>query len=372
MNFCRVLIALALSATIFGCASNIKKADLPASANPAEEITKLDTLIQEGYNTQLDVLASKDFEEARYYLREAKEDQAKNKKQSEVLDDVAYAKAFIQRADGTANERRSKILGVMDSRNKALAAGARQYSPTQADIAKVDSRLRNKAEKLDKLDAEDIAEFNAAYSEVELKAIQNKQLGQAKSRIEAAKDASASRYSPRALKTAEVDYSTAENLIKANRNNKDTYFMQVNQANKSAMLLTAILAETNRGARDEGVATKVVMQNEKIKTLSSNLDSANSEKTQLAEEKARLDATNSDLSAAVATQNEQLDQTPLPWMQRSPASITLHLELSIMTGTRAMSGSPASRFKKRTMAAWLSSIASSMLMSMICAPFSTC
>ena len=82
MNFCRVLIALALSATIFGCASNIKKADLPASANPAEEITKLDTLIQEGYNTQLDVLASKDFEEARYYLREAKEDQAKNKKQS--------------------------------------------------------------------------------------------------------------------------------------------------------------------------------------------------------------------------------------------------------------------------------------------------
>ncbi len=63
---------------------------------------------------------------------------------------------------------------------------------------------------------------------------------------------------------------------------------------------------------------------------------------------------------------------PLPWMQRRPASITSHLELSIMIGTRAMSGSPAIRFRKRTMAAWLSSMASSMLMSMICAPFSTC
>ena len=32
---------------------------------------------------------------------------------------------------------------------------------------------------------------------------------------------------------------------------------------------------------------------------------------------------------------------PLPWMQRRPASITSHLELSAMMGTRAMSGSDA-------------------------------
>ena len=59
-------------------------------------------------------------------------------------------------------------------------------------------------------------------------------------------------------------------------------------------------------------------------------------------------------------------------MHRRPASITLHFELSIMIGTRAMSGSLAIRLRKRTIAASLSSMASSMLMSMICAPFSTC
>ncbi len=63
---------------------------------------------------------------------------------------------------------------------------------------------------------------------------------------------------------------------------------------------------------------------------------------------------------------------PLPWMQRRPASITAHLDESIMIGTRAMSGSLAIRFRKRTMAAWLSSMASSMLMSITWAPFSTC
>ncbi len=63
---------------------------------------------------------------------------------------------------------------------------------------------------------------------------------------------------------------------------------------------------------------------------------------------------------------------PLPWMHFRPASITLHLLLSIMTGTRAISGSPATSLRKRSIAAALSSIASSMLTSMICAPFSTC
>ena len=63
---------------------------------------------------------------------------------------------------------------------------------------------------------------------------------------------------------------------------------------------------------------------------------------------------------------------PLPCRHFSPASITLHFDESTITGTRAISGSLATRFRKRTMAAWLSSMASSMLMSMTCAPFSTC
>jgi hypothetical protein len=64
--------------------------------------------------------------------------------------------------------------------------------------------------------------------------------------------------------------------------------------------------------------------------------------------------------------------TGLPCTHLRPASSTSHLEESIITGTRAMSGSPAMRFRKRTMAASASSIPSSMLMSMIWAPFSTC
>ena len=59
-------------------------------------------------------------------------------------------------------------------------------------------------------------------------------------------------------------------------------------------------------------------------------------------------------------------------MHFRPVSITLHLDESIMMGTRAISGSPAMSFKKRSIAAAESSMASSMLMSITCAPFSTC
>ena len=63
---------------------------------------------------------------------------------------------------------------------------------------------------------------------------------------------------------------------------------------------------------------------------------------------------------------------PLPCTHFRPASITDHFDESIMTGTRAISGSPAIRLKNFTMAACESSMPSSMFTSMICAPFATC
>ncbi len=52
--------------------------------------------------------------------------------------------------------------------------------------------------------------------------------------------------------------------------------------------------------------------------------------------------------------------------------MTSHLEESTITGTRLMSGSLAISLVKRSIAATPSIMPSSMLMSMICAPASTC
>ena len=64
--------------------------------------------------------------------------------------------------------------------------------------------------------------------------------------------------------------------------------------------------------------------------------------------------------------------TDLPWVTLSPASMTSHLLESTMSGTRHTSGSDATRRRNRSIAATPSSIPSSMLTSMTCAPASTC
>ena len=63
--------------------------------------------------------------------------------------------------------------------------------------------------------------------------------------------------------------------------------------------------------------------------------------------------------------------TGLPCTHLRPASITENFDESTITGTRAMSGSAATRLRNVTIAFSESSRPSSMLTSMICAPFST-
>ncbi len=62
----------------------------------------------------------------------------------------------------------------------------------------------------------------------------------------------------------------------------------------------------------------------------------------------------------------------LPETHFNPASITSNFELSIITGTRAMSGSAAISLRKVVIAWTASSSPSSMLTSITWAPFSTC
>jgi hypothetical protein len=63
---------------------------------------------------------------------------------------------------------------------------------------------------------------------------------------------------------------------------------------------------------------------------------------------------------------------PLPWRHFRPASSTLHLEESSITGTLEISGSAAMRLRNFTIVGSPSMRASSTLMSMTLAPLSTC
>lgn len=279
MKLSRLLSLTVLSWAAIACSSGIKKAQIPASANPHEEIAKLDQKTQEGYAQHFDVLADSDFSKSRSYLEDAREGLRKGRKQSKILEDIAYSEAYYERAAQRAAHRHDQIPGVIEMRQKALDAGARQFPLTQKLIGRVDSDLRDETESMSRIKAEDIADLQGRYSDIELKAIQSAQLGNASARIQGAKDKRAKKYVPMALKRAELDYATAENLIVANRNNPQSYSDAVAKANRSAELLTDILASTHRGELDENSATQIVLQKNRIKNLEGRLGEAN-EKTE--------------------------------------------------------------------------------------------
>lgn len=276
MNFkmTSALLPLCILASLAACSSKPKLADIDPASNPSTEVSRLEAAIAEGHNKQLDVLANDDFEKAQKYLKEAQDDLASNQDQKEILGDVAQAQAYLNKAAETSEVRRPKVAQIIEAREKSLAAGARNFPRTAKDLKKVDDDLRSEAKKLDKLEVEEVAKFQRDYLNLELESVLETQIGDARSRIHAAEDAKAGKYAPTALKNAKVDMATAENKIRANRNMSGNFTADVAKSKETAVMLTSVLAATKGGKVDEGTATQLVQQEQKISSLNKNLESS--------------------------------------------------------------------------------------------------
>jgi outer membrane protein OmpA-like peptidoglycan-associated protein len=289
MTLCK-LSAVALALSLIACSSSVKKTDISATANPSDEISKLGADIDQGYSAHLDVLANEEFAQAQKYLREAKDDLSGNQGQKEVLEDVSYGRSYLAKANEKADVRKGQIAALIDAREKALKAGAKEYPPTRAQLTTIDDDVRSNADSFNKMDPDQVSTIQNQYLDVELAAIKNAQLGQAQAQITGARKASS--YAPKSLKRAEMDVKSAENIVTANRNSPTTYSSAVTKANQSAALLGAVLAATQNGKVDEATAINLVAQQHKISNLEGELDTANVESEQM--------------GTAMAKQGEQL------------------------------------------------------------------
>jgi len=282
--------ALALALSLAACSSGIKKADIAATANPSDEIARLESEIGQGFAAHYDVLTNKEFAKSQRYLQEAKADLASNQGQKEILGDIGYAQGYLNEARDKAATRAAQIPGIIEARQRALDAGARQFPPTRKGLGKVDDKVRGNAGNFNKLDADEFSTMQNAYLDLELSAVKNTQLGKAQAQVSGASKARS--YAPKSLKRAEMDLKNANNMITANRNSNDSFADAVKQANHSAGLLTAVLAATQKGNVDEATAMNIVAQQRQIAGLEGQLDDAASSSSQM--------------SATLAKQGQQL------------------------------------------------------------------
>jgi outer membrane protein OmpA-like peptidoglycan-associated protein len=290
------LAAVTLAAvTLAACASkDVKKADISSTAVPSDEIARLEADINAGYGEQYDVLDDADFTKAQSWLKEAKDDLRDGKKQSEILDDVAYGRGFLQRTQELADGRKAQFQGILDARQAAVEAGARNTSTEKTTMRELDDRFRRVAAHRD-VSAEYFNDLQRDYMRLETHAIQMTQLGNARARIDGAEAANAKRYVPNVLKEARVDLVNADNMIAANRHNPDGYQEAVAKANASSQLLVDTLKQADNGRVAESAALDLVLSQRKIDRLQSQLGQSEEQQKALNQ---KYSQTNAKLSEA--------------------------------------------------------------------------
>jgi OOP family OmpA-OmpF porin len=268
------VIALSAAFLLSGCATKSDKELLPATANPTEELAKLEAEYTAASIANTDVLAPEQYGKGSEYLGEARKDMKDGEEQSEVIESLSYATSYLQKANEVAEGRKQYIPAALAARARAIEVGATKQDITNKKLKKLDHEIEKASDRLDKdLSAEDVARLERGYMSLETQAVQGNLLGQARSRIQGSIDTGADKRTPQTLKKAQIDLKTAETAIATNFKVHDAYSQAVEKANASALYLVDVLAaaKKNGDSTSEAVAVKLVDQNRKIGNLSGNL-----------------------------------------------------------------------------------------------------
>lgn len=294
-----VIAAAGLMTTLTACSSTGNKAAMSESANPTDEVARLEDDIKAGYTAQYDILASNEFSKAREGLDQAKERIKDGDSQEKIIDSLARARGHLDTARDLAKGREANVQGLLDVRNAALTAGARDMPKEQEMLKSIDDDFRDQAGR-PSVKPKVFADLQARYLGLELSAIQTTQLGKYRSAIAAARNNGAKSNTPRSLNLAELAVTNAENVISANRNNSSNYQAAVEDAKQKTAKLVAVLAATKRPGGEtasEEVAINLVNQGSTITDLNQDLGTANSE---VAQQSGQLSRQGAKLKSATA------------------------------------------------------------------------
>lgn len=276
--FSQLAVAIGLAIALSACSNAPKRVSYPVTTSPNEVIQTMEAEIQEGYDTQVDVLARNDFQHAQRDLADAKEMVKSGGSQERVLRELGLARAYLDRARELANGRRASLEGVLSARKAALDAGARQFGREREELASIDEDLRDVAGERS-LSAKEFSALQSRYMDLELAAIQATHLDTARTRVAGSVEKNARRYTPNTLHRAELDLRNAENMIASHRHEPEAFQAAVDKANASSDLLVAVgqKARAGQAVIPESVALRLVNQERGLHKMSERLASLESQ-----------------------------------------------------------------------------------------------
>jgi len=306
-NLFYVLGVVSIISFIFtACSTNIKKADIASTANPQEEISKLDFELSTATSKNIDVLAPNEFKESVKWLDEAKKDQASKEKQEEILDDARTSRGLLEKAYQVSENRAEKAPGLFEARQAALKAGAASYSELNGDFRSVDKDVSSEAGDLAKLDSAKISDLQERYVTLERRATIITQLGSSQAIFNGLKKEGATKLAPLSYKKADLALKNGESVISANVRNPMGYKVAVDTAIYDSTQLNDVMYIIKQNGKNlsESVALKMVSQNKQINALNTDLSVSNAES---ASSKKKMNEKNQTLTEELKDKNQDLN-----------------------------------------------------------------
>lgn len=270
------LLAIVVITGVVACASRPAVQSFPPSANPAEEITNLESELQNATEKNVNILSPQHFIDAKEALASAKRYYGKGKDSELTLKKVARGNAYLSSAISAADLARENTEDVMAAREDALKANVlgffdRQFKEVDEEFMTVTRDIeKNKLNKISKMRPN----LQAKYLDLELKAIKESNLKESRKVIELAKDEGAKKYAPRTLLIAEESYLDTANYITANRHNTQGISLRAKETSDAANNLLKInrIAKGTYKVSPEEVALTIENEKKRVAMKQGQLD----------------------------------------------------------------------------------------------------
>jgi outer membrane protein OmpA-like peptidoglycan-associated protein len=208
---------------IQGCAqAPLKSSPIAKTDNPAELIKTLGHDLSTAKGALVDKLSPTWFDQAQASYFAARKGLDKGDDLSGIWEDLSKGRAQLAEALQYADQSRYHLSEVLESREKVLEAGGQQYKKA---FAKLDGDLLNLTRAVEKKNYKYVrnhkAALNQGYRDLELQAIQNTALNDARVMLKSLESQKAQKIAPQSHAQAKAKLQEAEAFIVQNRYAKE-------------------------------------------------------------------------------------------------------------------------------------------------------
>jgi len=223
--------------------------EVGTTVNPAEEVNRFDSEISNAQKNQLNVLAPTSFAKAEAYLNDAKKALKSGDKLSEILEPIASGRAQLKNAEEMAQVARTTLPNAIKARELARAAGAttlgEDYVRAEEQFLKLTKAIENNDLKYAQNNGEKVA---AAFDQLEVRAIKEQTLGEARKLIKQAEEEGARKLTPKTLEVAQKKLNDADAFISEHRYEKE----EIQQKSAEALFQAQRLVQLTRQSKQIG------------------------------------------------------------------------------------------------------------------------